>query len=354
MSKKYILVGVVVIIVLPVVALAWWLLSPLLVDQTVEEELPFAAQAVVPADMTRAEVEDVMAGMAKLTRPVDEPMPDQMMMIAQDSSGSSPTATAPAMPANRPIPDKKTIDVEDSSGVSPTTTASGGSGTALVLSAGTFQDADRFHQGSGEATIYRGPDGSYLLRLVSMAGMAKLTRPVDEPMPDQMMMIAQDSSGSSPTATAPAMPANRPIPDKKTIDVEDSSGVSPTTTASGGSGTALVLSAGTFQDADRFHQGSGEATIYRGPDGSYLLRLENFQVTNGPDLHVILSPSPAPESREDVHQPGYLDLGSLKGNRGNQNYEIPADVDVDAWSSVVIYCSPFHVVFSVALLKTAG
>ena len=193
MSRKYLFIGVALIIVLPILALAWWLLSPLLVDQTVEEDLPFAAQAVVPTDMTRAEVQNLMAGMAKLTRPVDEPMPDKMTMGAEDSSGGSSTTTAP----------------------------------------------DR-------------------------------------------------------------------------------------------AGTALVLSKGTFQGADRFHQGSGEATIYRAPDGSHLLRLENFQVTNGPELHVILSPNPAPESRDDVHQPGYLDLGSLKGNVGNQNYEIPADVDVSA------------------------
>ena len=216
MSRRYLFAGVALIIVLPVVALAWWLLSPLLVDKTVEEDLPFAAQAVVPTDMTRVEVQDVMAGMAKLTRAVDEPMPDHMMG-------------------------------------------------------------------------------------------------------------AKDSSGGSSATTAP-----------------------------GSSGTALVLSKGTFQDADRFHQGSGEATIYRGPDGSRLLRLENFQVTNGPDLHVILSPNPSPESRDDVHQTGYLDLGSLKGNVGSQNYEIPADVVVGALSSVVIYCSPFHVVFSIAPLKKAG
>ena len=72
MSKKYLFVGVALIIVLPIGALAWWLLSPLLVDQTVDEALPFADQAVVPANMTKAEVEHVMAGMAKLTRPVDE------------------------------------------------------------------------------------------------------------------------------------------------------------------------------------------------------------------------------------------------------------------------------------------
>ena len=92
MSKGYLFTGVALIIVLPIVALAWWLLSPLLVDQTINEELPFAAQAVVPAEMTREEVEDVMAGMAKLTRPVDEPMPDKMMG-AEDSSAESSTTT---------------------------------------------------------------------------------------------------------------------------------------------------------------------------------------------------------------------------------------------------------------------
>ena len=51
--------------------------------------------------------------------------------------------------------------------------------------------------------------------------------------------------------------------------------------------------------------------------------------------------------------PGYLDLGKLKGNRGNQNYPIPADVDISIFNSVVIYCKPFAVVFSVATLYDA-
>ena len=272
MSKGYLFTGVALIIVLPIVALAWWLLSPLLVDQTINEDLPFAAQAVVPAEMTREEVEDVMAGMAKLTRPVDEPMPDQMMG-AEDSSAESST-TPPGQPAK---------GATNSSGESSAT---------------------------------------------STPGMQ-----VDLPVPGKITTEAKDSSAGPSTGTAPSdAPTDAPI----------------------GAGTAVVLSRGTFQGADRFHQGCGEAIIYRGPDGSHLLRLENFQVTNGPDLLVILSPNPAPESRDDVHQPGYIDLGSLKGNVGNQNYEIPADVDLNALSSVVIYCSPFHVVFSVAPLKRTG
>ena len=49
-------------------------------------------------------------------------------------------------------------------------------------------------------------------------------------------------------------------------------------------------------------------------------------------------------------QMGYVDLGSLKGNIGNQNYEIPADVDISDFGSVVIYCEPFHVLFASASL----
>ena len=97
-----------------------------------------------------------------------------------------------------------------------------------------------------------------------------------------------------------------------------------------------------------FHQGSGAATIYRGSiDGTGLLRLEDFRVTNGPDLHVLLSPAADPASRDELQAAGYVGLGKLKGNIGNQNYEIPANIDPNAQGSVIIYCMPFHVIFSV-------
>lgn len=110
----------------------------------------------------------------------------------------------------------------------------------------------------------------------------------------------------------------------------------------------VIVLQGQFQDADSFHQGSGEATIYRLPDGSHVLRFENFEATNGPDLHVILATNPQPTSHQELGD--YIDLGSLKGNIGSQNYEIPADTDVSQYQSVVIYCMPFHVVFSTATL----
>ena len=108
----------------------------------------------------------------------------------------------------------------------------------------------------------------------------------------------------------------------------------------------VAISTGEFEDFDSFHRGSGTATIYRLDDGSHVLRLEDFEVTNGPDLHVLLVPDGAPGDREAIE--GYVDLGSLKGNIGDQNYEIPSDVAVSSLGSVVIYCQPFHVIFSVA------
>jgi len=115
--------------------------------------------------------------------------------------------------------------------------------------------------------------------------------------------------------------------------------------------TAAVIKMGKFENADDFHKGSGIASIYRSPDGSYLLRLGNLNVTNGPDLHVILTPHEDPGNREEVYSDEYVDLGKLKGNKGDQNYPIPGDVDIDIQGSVVIYCLPFHVVFSVATLQ---
>ena len=109
-----------------------------------------------------------------------------------------------------------------------------------------------------------------------------------------------------------------------------------------------AVSMGSFVGADDFHQGEGIATIYQLGD-ERVLRFEEFNVTNGPDLHVILSTNPNPTGQDDIGD--YIDLGAIKGNVGNQNYEIPADVDLSQYNSIVIYCVPFHVVFATATLN---
>ena len=108
---------------------------------------------------------------------------------------------------------------------------------------------------------------------------------------------------------------------------------------------------GQFQDADSFHKGSGSATVYDVGGGQLVLRLDEFRVTNGPDLRVLLANAPNPEGHSDLADAGYVELGKLKGNVGSQNYEIPDDFDLAKAQSVVIYCNPFRVVFSVASLE---
>ena len=115
--------------------------------------------------------------------------------------------------------------------------------------------------------------------------------------------------------------------------------------------SAEVVKSGMFVDGDAFHNGMGAATLYRLPDGSHVLRFEDFRVTNGPDLRVLVSPHPNPGGRGDISDAGYTELDKLKGNVGNQNYILPADLSPDDLNSVIIYCKPFRVVFSVAALS---
>ncbi len=113
-----------------------------------------------------------------------------------------------------------------------------------------------------------------------------------------------------------------------------------------------ALRRGQFVDADNSHRGVGRATVYRLANGDHLLRFEEFRVTNGPDLRVLLTSHAGPTSHADLDAAGYVELGQLKGNVGDQDYPIPNDVDIAGQRSVVIYCRPFQVEFSVTRLAT--
>lgn len=115
------------------------------------------------------------------------------------------------------------------------------------------------------------------------------------------------------------------------------------------------LASGQFIDADAVHKGSGDALLYRLADGNHLVRLENFRATNGPALVVYLAEHPGPLSASDVTEAGFVSLGELKGNVGNQNYAVPAGTDISRYQSVVIWCELFGVLFSpAALTPVAG
>ena len=181
------------VIAIPILAFAWWLLSPLFLNTTVNEEFPLSATADMPSGVTQQEAEDIMEGMAKINMDAAEPMPEKM----------------------------------------------------------------------AEAT---------------------------------------------------------------------------------------VLASGKFRDGDSFHKGSGDVSLYRLANGDAVLRFEGLSVTNGPDLHVLVSTHSDPMTKDELRDAGYSTLGQLKGNRGDQNYEVPSDIDADSIGSVIIYCMPFHVIFSVAPL----
>ena len=101
------------------------------------------------------------------------------------------------------------------------------------------------------------------------------------------------------------------------------------------------------------HQTSGRGTVYKTSDGRQYLRLTDFSTSNGPDVHVILARSDDENLNQEIVK-GQLDsveLGSLKGNQGDQHYDLPASVDLHKYNAAVIYCERFHAVFGVARLE---
>ena len=244
--------------------LGWSLGSPLFTNVTVEEQFPFALDAVVPEGMEREDVEMAMAGMAM----VDDPIMEEAM------------------------PRSSAIDVASAMS----------SGNAVVVM--TAEEIKALAEG---------------YEMVADAGMDAEDAGMDAEMVEKGAQMLE------PVVMAMVAPESE----------------------------VRAVKQGDFKDADSFHRGSGQAIIYTTPEGGHLLRLENLEVTNGPALHVVLSPHEDPTRSNEVLLEGYADLGDLKGNRGNQNYTIPADVDLSVIKSVVIYCKPFAVVFSVATLQGA-
>jgi hypothetical protein len=110
-----------------------------------------------------------------------------------------------------------------------------------------------------------------------------------------------------------------------------------------------ILAQGEFYNLA--HEGQGRATIYELADGSRLLRFEDFEVLNGPDLRVWLVPIDPVPNTIGSEIDGYLDLGPLKGNIGNQNYDLPAGLLLQDYRSVVVWCQPFRVPFNAAALN---
>jgi hypothetical protein len=170
---------------------------------------------------------------------------------------------------------------------------------------------------------------------------------VNERFPDAVPLAATTNAPTAqPTATAAPAP---------TAALDVSSAPSATAVMPAASVTPaapVALSSGQFTEVDIIHKGEGTATIYRLPDNRQIIRFEPFKVQNGPDLYVYLSGHPMPRSSTQLHEQGTFEVARLKGNIGDQNYELPADLDLSQYRAVVIYCKRFSEIFSTAELLT--
>jgi hypothetical protein len=110
-----------------------------------------------------------------------------------------------------------------------------------------------------------------------------------------------------------------------------------------------VLAKGEVHKAEK--AGKGTATVYRLADGKRVLRLTDFETENGPDLHVRLIAADDAKDTTSVAKAEFVELGKLKGNKGNQNYDLPENVDLSKYRVVSIWCNRFSVNFAAAPLK---
>ena len=119
-------------------------------------------------------------------------------------------------------------------------------------------------------------------------------------------------------------------------------------TAQGGV-SAQPLESGRFYSI--LHPTAGTATIFQMGDGTRVLRLTSFSTSNGPDVHVYMVAADDAKDVATVQQAGFIDLGLLKGNIGNQNYSLGSDLDLAKYRAVSIWCKRFSVNFGAAALR---
>ena len=124
---------------------------------------------------------------------------------------------------------------------------------------------------------------------------------------------------------------------------------SPSASPTSTSAPTGTVASGNWRSLE--HKTTGSAKLIRLDDGSYTLRFENLDTSNGPDLRVYLSELPSTLGWHDYGE-RYLELGELKGNRGDQNYRIPRGTDLSKYKSAVIWCVRFKVGFAVAPLNS--
>lgn len=114
----------------------------------------------------------------------------------------------------------------------------------------------------------------------------------------------------------------------------------------------VTVASGTFQPINAVRWGQGTVTIYEDASNTLMMRFEGYSMLSGPDLHVYLSPNDAPNSFANMTVAGVepVDVGTLKASDGSQNYELPGDVDLALFHSVVVYSTSLDLIYTHAPL----
>ena len=165
------------------------------------------------------------------------------------------------------------------------------------------------------------------------SGVAAVAAPIDTLVPDPEVPLATDAPAApdEPTATGAT---DAPV-------VEDVPSVTEAPAPQ-----IVTLVDGEFIPLGRY-SGEGDAIVLGDGSEQRFLRFENFSTDNGPDLRVYLSTSDA-TGDSGAFDDDFVDLGVLKGNIGDQNYEIPPDVDLAVYDTVVVWCVRFSTPFTAA------
>ncbi len=196
--------------------------------------------------------------------------------------------------------------------------------------------------------------------MAESGAMAKPTAMAESGVMAESTAMAEGGAMTEPTAMAesgamakPTAMAESGAMAKPTAMAESGAMAEPTAMADHMSEPMALLQGDLVSGSTPGHHTSGTATIYQLENKSQVLRLQDFSTTNGPDLFVVLSANANPDADGIGAEGSYLQLAALKGNKGNQNYDVPAATDGKSYKSVVIWCRTFNVVFGYATLQQA-
>jgi len=229
-----------------------------------------------------------------------------------------------------------------------------------VLSSGSFHSVA--HESKGNASIYQLANGKRILRFTNFETS-------NGPDVHVYLVAANDASDSETVKQAGFVelgslkgnigdqnydiPLDADLAKYRAVTIwckrfSVNFGTAPLNSSTVAPSMAQVLASGKFHDVA--HKGVGQATIYQVADGQRLLRFTNFETSNGPDVRVYLVATKDASDSETVKQAGFVEVGVLKGNLGDQNYEVSSDLDLNKYRAVTIWCKRFGVNFATAPL----